>query len=329
MGTRLLALLDHRHRHIAESLATSGCSSSSWPSLTAQASPPGPPPTIRIPTSMRSSGTSVGGPIARLAERRREVGRADALHRPIAGPQELGELRRDLLEVADDAEVGEVENRSVRVLVDRDDRPRPLHPDLVLDRAGDAERDVELRRDGLPRLPDLRRVRVPAGIHHRAGRCDRAAERRRQRLAIEKPSGPPSPRPPATITSASSIDGPLDSSCRWSTTRACVEKSWISPDRGPPLSRRTRLGRTCPSGRGRAAASTSSPRRRAPCRRAPDACRRGRLRRARRSMRSQLSPASRRAASPAATSAASTEAAKRTFSAPDSATTASSASTRG
>src|SRR5512132_4344047 len=38
-------------------------------------------------------------------------------------------------------------------------------------------------------------------------------------------SGPPSPRPPATITSASSIEGPVLSSCAWSTMRAVVEKS--------------------------------------------------------------------------------------------------------
>src|SRR3990167_2460684 len=66
--------------------------------------------------------------------------------------QELGELRDDLVEIADDPKVGEVEDRRVRVLVDRNDRPGALHPDLVLDRARDAERDVELRRDRLARL---------------------------------------------------------------------------------------------------------------------------------------------------------------------------------
>src|SRR5918992_2886640 len=39
------------------------------------------------------------------------------------------------------------------------------------------------------------------------------------------PSGEPSPRPPATMMSASSIDGPLDSSCVCSTSVASVEKS--------------------------------------------------------------------------------------------------------
>src|SRR5919202_1178327 len=62
---------------------------------------------------------------------------------------ELDELRDDLVQVADDAEVGVLEDRRVRVLVDRDDRPRPLHPDLVLDRARDSDGDVEPRRDAL------------------------------------------------------------------------------------------------------------------------------------------------------------------------------------
>ena len=54
----------------------------------------------------------------------------------------------------------------------------------MLDRAGDAGREIQLRRDGLARLADLRGVRVPAGVDDRAGRCDRrvAAERARQFL---------------------------------------------------------------------------------------------------------------------------------------------------
>ena len=66
------------------------------------------------------------------------------------------------------AEVGEFEDRRVGVLVDRDDVLRALHPDLVLDRAGDARREVQLRRDRLAGLADLRRVGVPAGVDHRA-----------------------------------------------------------------------------------------------------------------------------------------------------------------
>jgi electron transfer flavoprotein alpha subunit len=47
----------------------------------------------------------------------------------------------------------------------------------VLDRAGDAGGQIELRRDGLARLADLGGVRVPAGVDDRAGRGDGAAER--------------------------------------------------------------------------------------------------------------------------------------------------------
>src|SRR6266508_5928982 len=89
---------------------------------------------------------------------------------------QLGQLRDDLVDVADDAEIGVLEDRSVRVLVDRDDHARGLHTDLVLDRARDATRDVELRRDGLARLADLCRVRVPARVDDRAGGRDRTAE---------------------------------------------------------------------------------------------------------------------------------------------------------
>ena len=57
---RLLALLEHGHRDLAQPLREPGDSSISWPSRIAQASPAGPAPTIRIPTSIRSSGGSVG-----------------------------------------------------------------------------------------------------------------------------------------------------------------------------------------------------------------------------------------------------------------------------
>src|SRR3954454_23282806 len=94
--------------------------------------------------------------------------------------QELRELRDDLVQVADDAEIGELEDRGVAVLVDRDDRPRALHADLVLDRAGDSDGDVELRRHALPRLADLCRVRVPAGVDDGTRRRNRTAKRLRE-----------------------------------------------------------------------------------------------------------------------------------------------------
>src|SRR3954470_6304751 len=91
--------------------------------------------------------------------------------------QELRELRDDLVQVADHTEIGELEDRRVAILVDRDDRPRALHADLVLDRTGDSDGDVQLRRNALARLSDLRRVRVPAGVDDRSRCGDSTAER--------------------------------------------------------------------------------------------------------------------------------------------------------
>src|SRR5262245_63524960 len=68
---------------------------------------------------------------------------------------ERGELRDDRVEVADDAQVAELEDGRVAVLVDRDDHLRGLHADLVLDRAGHAEPDVDLRRHDLAGLDTL------------------------------------------------------------------------------------------------------------------------------------------------------------------------------
>src|SRR5207237_532844 len=139
--------------------ASSGRSSISWPIRIAQASPAGPPPTIRIPTSIRSSTGSVGSAIQSRA--RKGGGKSDgrtAKASAAALLHELGQLRDDRVQVADDGQVGELEDRRIRVLVDRDDHVGVLHADLVLDRARDADRDVQLRRDALAGLADLVRV---------------------------------------------------------------------------------------------------------------------------------------------------------------------------
>src|SRR3954468_21912867 len=112
-------------------------SSSSCISRTAQARPAGPPPTITTPTSMRSSSASSGGPTNSLPESTgggNSIGATDI--RPSAallGLHGRGQLRQDLVQIADDAEVGELEDRRVLVLVDRDDVLGRLHADLVLD----------------------------------------------------------------------------------------------------------------------------------------------------------------------------------------------------
>src|SRR3954454_4165586 len=144
--------------------ASSGSCSSSCITRFAHARPAGPPPMIATPTSMRSSSGSVGGPTNSSASftgggNSAGATRSFANSSPLLRLHGLGQLRHDLVEVADHPEVAELEDRRVRVLVDREDVLGVLHPDLVLDRAGDARRQVQLRRDGLPGLADLRRVR--------------------------------------------------------------------------------------------------------------------------------------------------------------------------
>src|SRR4051812_3501725 len=165
---------------------SSGSSASSCNRRIAQAMPAWPPPTIATPTSMRSSSGSVGGPTNSAAE---STGGGNWLGATLTLGASLRfhglrQLRHDLVEIADDAEVGELEDRGVGVLVDRHDVLGALHAHLVLDRAGDAGGEVELRRDGLARLADLGGVRVPAGVDYRAGGGDRAAERVRELLEL-------------------------------------------------------------------------------------------------------------------------------------------------
>src|ERR1700751_5840670 len=102
----------------------------------------------------------------------------------------LGELRDDLEQVTDHTEVGQLENRRLGVLVDHHDGLGRLHPGPVLDRAGDAYRQVQLGRDGLAGLADLELVWVPAGVGHRARRADGRAERVGELLDDAEALGP-------------------------------------------------------------------------------------------------------------------------------------------
>src|SRR4051794_29797712 len=170
-------------RSVSASSSASSCSS-----RLAHASPAGPPPTIATPTSMRSSSGSVGGETnsstgltgggncAGTTRPLRDPLAAAMVLRALLGLHGLGQLGDDLVQVAHDAEVGELEDRGVRVLVDRDDVLGALHADLVLDRARDAGREVQLRRHRLAGLADLARVREPAGVDHGPRRGDGAAK---------------------------------------------------------------------------------------------------------------------------------------------------------
>ena len=79
-------------------------------------------------------------------------------------------------EVADQAVVGDLEDRRLLVLVDRHDHLRVLHAGQMLDRPRDPHRNVQLRRHhlaGLPHLPVVRRI---ARVHRRPRRPDRRPE---------------------------------------------------------------------------------------------------------------------------------------------------------
>ena len=82
-----------------------------------------------------------------------------------------------LEQIGHEADVRDLEDRRLRVLVDRDDRARVLDARDVLDRAGDADGDVELRRDDLARLTHLQLVGDEPRVDRRARRADRGAER--------------------------------------------------------------------------------------------------------------------------------------------------------
>src|SRR3954471_12110121 len=109
---------------------SSGSSPRSWSRRLAVARPAVPPPTIATPTSIRSSSSSS----SRLTNSSTELtggGKsAGAGWCPLLALivlaallrlHCLGELRQDLVEIADDPQVGELEDRGVRVLVDRHD----------------------------------------------------------------------------------------------------------------------------------------------------------------------------------------------------------------
>ena len=162
----------------------SGRSSSSWPSRIAQASPPGPPPTIRMPTSIRSS-ARVGRRGDRLGgrERRRVVGRADAAHVTPCAPagarsaSARSACRSPTTPRSANSKIGAFGSLLIATIV-----PELCMPTLCWIAPEMPQRDVELRRDGLAGLADLGRVRVPARVDDRARRGDRAAERRRELL---------------------------------------------------------------------------------------------------------------------------------------------------
>ena len=91
--------------------------------------------------------------------------------------------RHDFAIIADDAEARVPEYRRLGVGVDRDDRLRVAAARHVMARAGDADREVQIRRHGLAGEADLPRMRTPAEIARHAARArPRAPSAARERL---------------------------------------------------------------------------------------------------------------------------------------------------
>src|SRR3954464_5238643 len=90
--------------------------------------------------------------------------------------QRGGQLRHDLEEIAHDAVIGNLEDRRFLVLVDRNDGLAVLHAGEMLDRAGDADGDVEVRRHHLAGLADLVVVGHVARVDGRAAGTETGAE---------------------------------------------------------------------------------------------------------------------------------------------------------
>jgi len=80
-----------------------------------------------------------------------------------------------LEQVSHEAVVGNLEDGRLCILVDGDDHLAVLHACQVLDRAADADGDVQLRGDNLARLPYLQVVRHKAGVDSSTRGANRSA----------------------------------------------------------------------------------------------------------------------------------------------------------
>src|SRR4051812_6113749 len=96
----------------------------------------------------------------------------------------FGQLRHQLEQIADQAEVGDLEDRRFLVLVDGDDQLAILHAGEVLDRARYADRYVDFGGDDLAGLADLVIVGRIAGVDRGAARADGGAQFVGQRIDI-------------------------------------------------------------------------------------------------------------------------------------------------
>ncbi len=123
-------------------------------------------------------------------------------------------------QVADHHQVGELPDGRVRVTVDGHDGARRLDTDPVLHGATDATREIEVRSDGLARLPDLLVVVDPPGVHRRSRRADGATERRGELVEQPEPIGPTD-----TSTAADHDAGLLDGEAESSPAGTCSTRA--------------------------------------------------------------------------------------------------------
>src|SRR5882672_8250712 len=98
--------------------------------------------------------------------------------------QRLGQFGNRLIQIRHQAVIGDLEDRRVLILVDGDDYLGILHAGEMLDRAGDADRDIQLGRHHLAGLADLPVVRRISRIDRGARGADAGAELVGERLDI-------------------------------------------------------------------------------------------------------------------------------------------------
>src|SRR5205823_5305153 len=73
--------------------------------------------------------------------------------------QLFDKLGHESINVADEAEIGDVEDRRIGITIDGHNGARVLHSGQVLDRSGNAERDIKLRRHDFACLANLQLIR--------------------------------------------------------------------------------------------------------------------------------------------------------------------------
>jgi hypothetical protein len=135
-------------------------------------------------------------------------------------PYGFCERRHDLERITDDAIVGHLEDRRIRILVDGHDGAGGAHSCEVLDGAGDAHGHVELGRDNLAGLSDLLAVGPPAGIHDGSGCANGRIAKCCGKIFDESEMLGFLPRPPETTTGASLTSSLVSPLASIETTRA-------------------------------------------------------------------------------------------------------------